>query len=187
MDALDALIAARVTKPAGVLSGDVPVWNGTTFVRPSGTPSLGAFLRGDATWAGAYTAYPPTFTATGGGAPALGNATVSARYLQIGKLVHAYGTLTLGTTTSFGTGTLGLLLPVTAAQGAVWGQGEGVDLSTGNRAELVVAQLTDLAHMQFIGQTTFNGAGAGVSGTTPFPWSWATGDTLSWNLFYEAA
>ena len=33
MDAIDALIAARVTKPASIASGEVPVWNGTTWVR----------------------------------------------------------------------------------------------------------------------------------------------------------
>jgi hypothetical protein len=136
---------------------------------------------------GPYTTYTPTLTATGGGTPLLGNATVIARYLQIGKLVHAYGSLTLGSTTSFGTGTLELALPVTAAQSVLWGHGEAVDLSTGNRALLTVEAITDLAHMQFVGQTTFNGAGTGVSGTTPFPWSWATGDSLSWNTTYEAA
>jgi hypothetical protein len=35
MDAIDTLLAARVTKPAGLVSGEVPVWNGTTFVRSS--------------------------------------------------------------------------------------------------------------------------------------------------------
>lgn len=32
MDAIDALIAARVTKPAGITTNQVPVWNGSTFV-----------------------------------------------------------------------------------------------------------------------------------------------------------
>lgn len=62
MDSLDALIAARVLKPAGILSGEVPVWNGSTWVRSSatnigpsslgsGSPSSTTFLRGDGTWA----------------------------------------------------------------------------------------------------------------------------------------
>lgn len=37
MDAIDALIAANPTKPAGIVSGEVPVWNGTTWVRSSVT------------------------------------------------------------------------------------------------------------------------------------------------------
>jgi hypothetical protein len=32
MDALDALISARVTKPVGIATGQIPVWNGSTFV-----------------------------------------------------------------------------------------------------------------------------------------------------------
>lgn len=56
MDALDALIAARVNKPIGVTAGDVPVWNGTTFVRPTGTPDATKFLRGDSSWAAPATA-----------------------------------------------------------------------------------------------------------------------------------
>jgi hypothetical protein len=37
MDSIDALIAARVSKPTGIASGEVPVWNGTAFVRSSTT------------------------------------------------------------------------------------------------------------------------------------------------------
>lgn len=51
MDAIDALIVNRVLKPAGLTTGDVPVWNGSTFVRPTGTASSSVFLRGDGTWA----------------------------------------------------------------------------------------------------------------------------------------
>jgi hypothetical protein len=37
MDAIDTLLAARVVKPSGIVSGEVPVWNGTTWVRSSVT------------------------------------------------------------------------------------------------------------------------------------------------------
>jgi hypothetical protein len=61
MDAIDTLIAARVTKPSGIVSGEVPVWNGSTFVRSSttnvgpgslgsGSPSAANMLRGDGSW-----------------------------------------------------------------------------------------------------------------------------------------
>lgn len=64
MDAIDALIAAKVGKPVGIASGEVPVWNGSAFVRStttnvgptslgSGTPDATKFLRGDGTWAAA--------------------------------------------------------------------------------------------------------------------------------------
>lgn len=38
MDVIDALLLARVTKPSGIVSGEVPVWNGSAFVRSSVTP-----------------------------------------------------------------------------------------------------------------------------------------------------
>lgn len=61
MDAIDALIQARIGIPAGIASGDVPVWNGTTFVKSStlgmspsglsGYPSdISKSLRGDGSW-----------------------------------------------------------------------------------------------------------------------------------------
>jgi hypothetical protein len=37
MDTLDTLIAARVGKPSGIVTGEVPVWNGSTWVRSSAT------------------------------------------------------------------------------------------------------------------------------------------------------
>lgn len=61
VDAIDALEASRVTKPSGIVSGEVPVWNGTSWVRStttnigptslgSGTPDNTKFLRGDGSW-----------------------------------------------------------------------------------------------------------------------------------------
>lgn len=47
---IDALLVARITKPTGLTVGDVPVWNGTTWVRPTGTASASVFLRGDGSW-----------------------------------------------------------------------------------------------------------------------------------------
>jgi hypothetical protein len=38
MGSIDTLVAARVTKPAGIAPTEVPVWNGTTWVRSSATP-----------------------------------------------------------------------------------------------------------------------------------------------------
>lgn len=61
MDSIDTLIAARVEKPSGLVSGEVPVWNGSAWVRSSvtnigstslgsGTPDSTKFLRGDGAW-----------------------------------------------------------------------------------------------------------------------------------------
>lgn len=50
MDEIDALLQARVGKPAGLEVGDIPVWNGSGWVRPSGSPNAAKILRGDSTW-----------------------------------------------------------------------------------------------------------------------------------------
>jgi hypothetical protein len=47
MDAIDTLIAARIGKPSGIVSGEVPVWNGSGWDRSSvtkiGTGSLSGY------------------------------------------------------------------------------------------------------------------------------------------------
>jgi microcystin-dependent protein len=50
MPVIDTLIQARVNKPAGLNIGDVPVWNGSTFVIPTGTRTGSNFLRDDGSW-----------------------------------------------------------------------------------------------------------------------------------------
>lgn len=48
---IDTLIAARVPVPGGKAAGDVPVWNGSSWVVPGGTRDGTKFLRDDGTWA----------------------------------------------------------------------------------------------------------------------------------------
>lgn len=61
MAQIDALIASRIGTPAGITSGEIPVWNGSTWVRSltqrpgqsslgTGTPGIATFLRGDGAW-----------------------------------------------------------------------------------------------------------------------------------------
>lgn len=53
VDDLDSKLKTKV--PNHLITGlgvnDVPVWNGTTWVRASGTPTASTFLRGDGQWA----------------------------------------------------------------------------------------------------------------------------------------
>lgn len=62
MDAIQVALSARVGAPSGIASGEVPVWNGSAWVRSSvtrigvgslgsGTPSASTYLRGDGSWA----------------------------------------------------------------------------------------------------------------------------------------
>lgn len=46
MAQIDALIAARLATPSGIASGEVPVWNGTTWARSSVTPMAASGISG---------------------------------------------------------------------------------------------------------------------------------------------
>ena len=65
-------------------------------------------------WGGAWASYTPTWSATGGTAPSLGNGTIGGVYAQIGNITYFNIILTMGSTTTFGTGDWTLSLPVTA-------------------------------------------------------------------------
>lgn len=137
--------------------------------------------------AGGYTAYTPTWTATGTG-PAIGNAVVIGQYLQIGKLVHCYGSITFGTTSTYGTGNYRIALPVNASANAAsssfLGTGFGYDSSAGAEALYRLSAITANTFQLSFG-STYLGASSPVGQTTP--WTWAQGDIIGWNLTYEAA
>src|SRR5688572_28327966 len=63
-----------------------------------------------------WTAYTPTWTGTGTN-PAIVNGTIGGRYLQAGKLVIGNFQIVMGSSTTFGTGSWLVGLPVPAAAG----------------------------------------------------------------------
>lgn len=137
---------------------------------------------------GPYTAYTPTWTASGT-APAIGNSTVVARYLQIGKFVHAWGSITFGNTATFGTGNYTFALPVapSASLGlqTTLGSGDIFDTSATFKAS-PMWELSSGSNVWMIYPAAWpSGTSSAVSATTP--WTWAVGDIISWNLTYEAA
>jgi hypothetical protein len=82
--------------------------------------------------AGAWASYTPSWTVSGGGA-ALGNGTVSGRYRRQGTTVHIQQRLTIGSTSTLGTGAVRLSLPSGMTGGALASTGSGfwLDASTG--------------------------------------------------------
>jgi hypothetical protein len=71
----------------------------------------------NAAWAdvtvGAWTAYTPTWTAATTN-PVLGNGTLTGFYQRVGKTVHFWIKLSVGSTTTFGTGAYAFSLPPVA-------------------------------------------------------------------------
>ena len=133
--------------------------------------------------------FTPTWTSTGV-APAIGNATVVARYIQIGKFVYVRGSIIFGGTSTFGTGAYRFALPVTAAAGFTSidpvGRLFGFDTSSGST--YFAGEINILTTNTFRGlymNTLPTGSVTEVGALSP--WTWASGDQLHFTFFYEAA
>lgn len=130
----------------------------------------------------AWTAYTPAWTSSGA-APTLGDGTIGGRYTKVGRKVTARGTLTIGSTTTFGSGFYFFSLPIPwlgdlqTPYGPVWIR----DSSTGFDYNVMAVAQTS---------TTFllrRGAGSATIATSTEPFTFAVGDWIAWNLTYEAA
>lgn len=132
-----------------------------------------------------WTSYTPTWTAASVN-PAIGDGTLTGKYVAAGKLIHFRIVITMGGTTTYGTGQWFLTLPV--APVGTLGRAQFVasfyDSGTADRTGVAtwVAGSTrlDLHFLQTAGS-----AMAGVSATVPH--TWATGDQLVVSGTYEAA
>jgi hypothetical protein len=146
------------------------VYNGSTWDNISYPASNAAWPTYAAAWTGGVTN------------PTLGNGTATYKFLQIGKMVHIKGKILMGSTTTFGSGTWFVSLPVTAAD--VVGAGSCIifDSSTPATQEGGSCNLSSSTALQF-----FPGSGGGtVKANNPMA-AWASGDILTWSMDYEAA
>lgn len=82
----------------------------------------------------ASSSYTPVITSSGGSF-AIGNGTITGRYIKVGRSVTVYGGFAFGSSTSYGTGTYDISLPVTAGStvAAYTGHGIFTDSSTSIR------------------------------------------------------
>lgn len=58
-----------------------------------------------------WTTYAPTWASSGGTQPAVGNGSLTGAYMRAGKLLSFRITLSMGTTTTYGTGTYQFTMP----------------------------------------------------------------------------
>jgi len=136
-----------------------------------------------------WTAYGSgaSWTSTGT-APSLGNGTWNGKYIQAGKFVRFRIVLTMGSTTTYGTGTYSLALPVAAASdiGRLLIEGNARDDSaTGDFwcGGLIVNSATTLSMRTLPG--TAGIALVVMSNTVPF--TFANLDSITISGTYEAA
>ncbi len=156
------------------------VWTGTLPTIVVGAKILGSDVDtlSDALGgvADAWTSYTPTWSSLGT-QPALGNGTLTGYYRQTGKWVEVQISLTMGSTTTYGTATYQFLLPVTAVRTNQIGSSALLDSGTADKAGS--AYLIDTTHVVPLSSS------GGVTATVPH--TWATSDQIRIHISYEAA
>ena len=193
----DVLSATNLNDLAGTLNYMDPTAKGDLFPASSGTALTrlaigtdGQVLTADAAssggmkWAAAATAYTtwtPTLTNL-----TLGNGTMAGKYIQIGKFVHATLSLTWGSTTS-SSGAWEFSSPVTMAtpNNTYIGTARILDNGVQNYPGMVLILTSTklIAFAQYVGNTWSEASN--IATTSPF--TWTTGDNLSFSITFEAA
>lgn len=130
----------------------------------------------------AWTTWSPTYTNL-----TVGNGTVTARYVQIEKTIHAYYSLTFGSTSAV-SGDVGVSLPVAASASYIAATapvGTAMFLDSGTaryNGTVSIAATGFLVRAEdvatYVRQKT-------LSSTAPFVWT--TSDVLAFSATYEAA
>lgn len=139
---------------------------------------------GATTWA--WQTWTPSWTNL-----TVGNGTVLAKYVQVGKIVHGYVYLTFGSTTSI-SGVVSCSLPVTAAANIL----PGVDtlpigpvryLDSGTAGYNGFANLasTGVVSLYVLRTDSTYAIDNGVTSTIPF--TWTTNDSIRFVFTYEAS
>ena len=193
-DAVEAIETAIGTTAAPVLARLAsPTFTGTpaapTAVSGTNTTQIAttAFVTTANQQLNNYTAYTPTFNGL-----SIGNGTVTSAYCRVNKFVHYWGRLVFGTTTSV-SGVTYFTLPVDcdATQSldtTSFGNMYFYDLS----ASVVYpadgvsgASNASRAYMSALVTSGAYSTKINIGATVPF--TWATGDIITWNFYYEAA
>lgn len=131
----------------------------------------------------AWLTFSPAWTATGTN-PVIGNGSIVGRYIQLGKTVFLRASITMGSTTTYGSGQYILSLPVTAAAGSIQLADAFYFNGTNYRGYArMPAGATTLS--LFAPNTTAGAADRVVSSTVPF--TFASTNSISVSGCYEAA
>lgn len=160
----------------------VPVLGDLAFITT--TPSAMSYYNGSG-WQylvqpDNWSAYTPTWTASVSN-PVIGNATQDCKFKQEGKTVHFRMHLTMGSTTTFGSGSWGFTLPVTPASDQT-APAFYSDSSAGTRwaGSCWITQASGIFR-------TFGPIDTGNTGvSSTYPYTWAQSDEIVISGVYEA-
>ena len=136
---------------------------------------------------GTYTAYTPTFAVI-----VVGDGTLAAQYCRVNNFVHAFGSLTFGSTTTIAVNAT-MTLPVNTvstengASGSILGGVTYYDASAFIAYRGTIDGRGANSNCDFRVNNTSGTYETGVSPTAAIPMTWATGDIIRWNIFYKAA
>lgn len=127
-----------------------------------------------------YTSYTPTWGVVSGTAPSIGNGSLTGSYAQFGKLVVGHIRLVAGSTTTYGSGTYTLSLPVAAVS---------TGLGTIGTASLVDVGVTGYFRFAALFTTTTCTIGdqAAASWSNSAPFTFGNTDTATVTFSYQAA
>lgn len=165
---------------AGITVGSVPVWDGSQWVKPSGTPDGTKFLRDDGTWAAptaaAWTSWSPTkITQDASNTTNVTHTVNYGKYFQNGKFTF----LSLKVTFS-AAGTAGQTIIVQGAPTPAASVSVGVAIYN----DIGTAIISLLASVNTSGiQFTLPGSSSAFGTSTTI----ANNDTLQLSVTYEAA
>lgn len=160
----------------------------TNFLWPFPTNPDAALVAGDmqslasaidSTLGNAWTSYTPAWTAATVN-PAIGNGTIVGRFKQFGKWGIANGQITMGGTTTFGTGDYSFGNPAGWTLNStvrLRGIGGIIDASTGTNYVGFMLAVSGAASMRVHGSTL------GVNPTSPI--TFVSGDVIYWEILVE--
>jgi hypothetical protein len=194
-NAIDTTMATMIAKTIVDAKGDLIGATAADTPARLAVGTNGQVLTADSTaatglaWAAAaapsytWTSYTPTITA---GTATLGNGTLVARYVQIGKVCFVFMSFTLGSTSAV-ISYPEFSLPVTGAQSSTYANGDVLLLDNATAEYYGKIYLQSTTKFIPYGQ---NAAGtyvkdAPISATAPM--TWATNDKIQANFWYEVA
>jgi len=114
--------------------------------------------------------------------PAIGNGTLAASYFKIGRLVLCWITMTMGSTTTFGSGEWRWALPVTAASNSNYMCGSWTAFQNSS-GKLFTG--TSITYTTLLGALDYSNSTTRVGAGTPF--TFAANDSLNIMFIYESA